>query len=488
MNAGAKCLFLRKTETSQADSTIDTALAFFAQLDEEWYTEADDSLFRIWNGGRTIRLPSEQAVRRYHQARQTLKGKSERKAWLDSEGAKWCGFIEFRGLPNTGVSQSKLRGFECSFLALVEADQMEQSDFSLSLACLRWKGADPETCDDNGFIKDTCVIVDTNPPSPSHWIAKLEEAEAKKPENEREMAFWHISTYENEHNLPPNYIERQIMLPYAGNEAMIQRMLWGRYADAYAGQPVYYAYSSKLHEWDELSWPRGALCISGLDVGTMNASIIGAVKEDSKKRTHIWLMREIILQGSDTERQAVELLKVLAEEFPWWNTQSDICPGFSFFCDPAARNSSFTDNRKPTASALKVLNSHGIFPGFKIGLGLQPSFATVNRMLQQSYQVEFTNEGGEKEVKSIYQFRISRKGCPMLCNAFRGQYRYPEVGEPGHGKDEPMKGPIVGGIDHPADAGRYLICNVLDIDFEQYEPGKRANYPEPHNPEADRSI
>lgn len=461
-NAGGKALFLRKTEISQADSTIESMLQYFSELDEDLYSETEDSLFKMWNGGRSVRVPSEQAVKRYASYKRAgLATKGERKAWLESEGTKWCGFIEMRGLPNTGTTQSKLRGFECSFLALVEADQMERSDFALSLACLRWKGADPETCDENGFITDTCVTVDTNPPSPSHWIAKMEEEESAKPENERRMEFWHISTYENEHNLPKDYIANNILLPYAGNEAMIQRMLWGKYADAFSGQPVYYAYSSKSHKCKELGWPRGALLVCGLDVGVMNASCIAAVREDAKKRLHIWLMREIILTGSDTERQAVALLNVLAEEFPWWNQQNDVCPGFLFFCDPAARNSSFTDNRKPTSSALSVLNSHGIMAGYTIGLGLQPSIAVVNRLLQDYHTVEMKNPvTGEMETKTVWHFRISEAGCPSLCNALAGAYRYAEIGENQHGKDEPMKGPVVGGIDHVCFVAGTLIATA----------------------------
>ena len=57
----------------------------------------------------------------------------------------------------------------------IEADQIDRKDFELSFACLRWKGADPATCDEKGFIIDQTIIVDTNPPSPSHWIAKMEK-------------------------------------------------------------------------------------------------------------------------------------------------------------------------------------------------------------------------------------------------------------------------------------------------------------------------
>ena len=79
---------------------------------------------------------------------------------------------------------------------------MAERQFHLSLACLRWKGADPETCDEKGFIRDRCVVLDTNPPGETHWIAQFEERQKGLPPHERQAEFWHISTYENAHNLP----------------------------------------------------------------------------------------------------------------------------------------------------------------------------------------------------------------------------------------------------------------------------------------------
>lgn len=485
-NAGAKCMLIRKTEASQEDTTVATMGICFENMGE-LYKDTGYSLFKSWNNGRTFRLPSRKAVEAFNEAAPQWKTKGDRIRWLETEGNRLCGFVESRGLPNGQVSQSKLRGFECSMMVHVEADQIDRKSFDLSFACLRWKGSDPDVCDKKGFILDRSMIIDTNPPSPTHWIALMEQDEAEKPEHDKRMEFWHISTYENEHNLPPNYIRDTILLPYAKNPAMIERMLWGRYADAFDGSAVLYAYRPEYHESRNLGWPRGATLVVGMDVGTNNASVISAYKVYNG-HLYFWTLREIVLTGSDTDRQCVELLKVLANEFPFWNTASDICPQTLFFCDPAARNSAYTA-QGPTSSALKVLQSHGIFPGMKTGVHLQPSIAACNRLLTQRHEVETTATVENPDGKAtIWHFKIDADKCPILKRGHSGEYRYPSLGEPGYGNDQPLKGALCNHVDHVEDSWRYSIINVLDIAQETYGPGMTTNMPAVSNAEPKRTI
>lgn len=458
-NAGAKAIIARETEVSQADSSIDTFKAFFDTLGSAYSEEF--GLFKSWNNGRTFRLPSKLAIDRMQAQCQKMTPQQVNQ-WIEATGDRLCGYLEFRGLP--APEKGKFRGMECSYLALIEADQIVERQYALALACLRWKGADVSRCDEKGFIKDRCVVLDTNPPSPSHWIAEFEEREKLKPEDDRTARFWHIPTYENEHNLPENYIRDTILTPYAGNAAMIARMLMGEYADAYDGQPVYYAYNPAVHESENLGWLNGADLVVGMDGGTYNAVTISAVKE-WKGNTLWWALREITLEGSDTDRQCVEMLKVLAAEFPWWNKALPVCPHSYFFCDPALRNSAFT-KRGSTSSALKVIHSHGIFPGYKVGAQLQPTIATCNRLLQGNH----VNESGE----TVWHFRISTKGCPTLIRGLRGGYRYPKRGEVGGDGDEPLKGRYCDGLDHNADSWRYSVINVLDIARETYDANRTS--------------
>ena len=52
-NAGAKVIIARQTEASQADSSIDTFMAYFESLGTGW-EPASTGLFQVWNNGRKI--------------------------------------------------------------------------------------------------------------------------------------------------------------------------------------------------------------------------------------------------------------------------------------------------------------------------------------------------------------------------------------------------------------------------------------------------
>lgn len=272
----------------------------------------------------------------------------------------------------------------------------------------------------------------------------------------------------------------RIIRKWGPNSPYTRSTLHGEFLEVFNGDPVYYAYSMQCHEQEELGWPMGATLVVGIDGGTHNASVISAVKEDKNGNTHVWILREIVLTGSDTDRQAIELLRVLAMEFPFWNSNSEMCPETLFFCDPALRNSAFTTSeytaRGSAASALKVLHSHGIYPAFKIGMGLQPSIAVVNRILQEHHMVEtidFTT--GDKSQHAVWHFQIDKIRCPTLCYGFRGGYRYPAQGEQGWGKDVPLKGDACNHCDHAQDAARYSLNGVLALAEERHSAGMTSN-------------
>ena len=84
-------------------------------------------------------------------------------------------------------------------------------------------------------------------------------------------------------------------------------------------------------------------------------------------------------------------------------------------------------------------------------MGLRDSISVYNRLLAKR----------DKHGKLIY--RIDRNACPMLYRASFGGYRYPQVGEPGYGSDEPLKGPSGGNYDHIADASRYAKANCMRL-------------------------
>ena len=471
--AGSKTLLVRKTEASQADSTIDTHNIVYNNMGD-LYRETATSLFKRWNDGRTVRLPSRLAVDKYNEFQnEKPRSKSELIQWLDTEGTRLCGFVEMRGLPNSGTSESKLRGFECSLMCFIEADQIAEKDFQLGLACLRWKGSDPATCDDNGFIINTGVIVDTNPPGTQHWIAKIEEREKAKPPGESDMEFWHISTYENEHNLPPGYIERQILLPYSGNPAMIQRMLYGQYADAFDGNAVYHAFDSVKHAGEDLPWPEGAYLIRGYDFGVNNNCLYSAYWMDGEDE-YLHILMDQFMDGSDTDRQAAATVKNTAECFPFWNDRT-LCAGVLDYGDPAGANSNYSTG--DTASCQKIFATYGIHPGFNLHTkGIMEGVGIINRFLNK------------RDKKGNVCFKIDKKNAYGTWKAFAGEYRFPSVGESGYGSDKPLKGTLCNMSDSYADCARYTMLNVLKLAKMPHEKIADPKHYKKRNVNPDRQI
>lgn len=472
-NAGSKAIVARETETSQADSSIATFEKYFETLESIYAPGL--GLFKTWNNGRTFRLPSRLAVERMQEDCKDFTTRSEIAHWIQTEGDALCGYVEFRGLPS--AEKGKFRGMECSYLALVEADQIARRQFDLSLACLRWKGSDPETCDEKGYIRDRCVVLDSNPPSPYHWIAKMEDEEMAKPESEQRMRFWHIATYENEHNLPEHYIRDTILLPYQKNPAMIQRMLWGRYAMAYDGDAVYYNFDATIHvaapsacdEDGNLKWTKGAYLIRGWDFGTCNC-VVWMSYWSTKKDEYLHVLAEQYIEGSDTDRQARDAVALTISEWPWWNDREQ-CAGLLDFTDPAGASSNYSASHnnagQKISSCVDILRTHGITPGSLLWQrGIQTGIAIINRFL------------AKRDSRGNPCFKIDGKNCPKLLAALGGGYRYPKTGEAGFGGQEPLKGLAHQEFDfsHLADAFRYPALNILKLMKEEFEATKKPNF------------
>ena len=432
-NSGGKIYILRKTQESNESTTLDTYEEAFKQCGSA-YVDTGLSLFKKMEGGKHFRIPSAEAVRLYNAFLLTKPNKTQLLQWLDTIGNRFCSFIHFAGVPDAGKRDTRFRGYECSMLILVEADQLTEEDYLMAICCLRWKDAHGR------FIEDYSCIIDTNPPGTKHWIAVLEAESALG--HRTDIQFWHIPTEENAHNLRPGYVD-EIKRAYARRPALYKRMVLGQYADAFEGDPVLWAFSEE-HAYDDLPWPRGAYLIRGWDFGTTQALTFAAYWEDNGDE-YWWDLLEFYATGSDVERQSRRCWELTREVFPFWNDRS-VCSGVFDACDPAG------NARTDKGRSLDVLATHGIFPKFSTKhRSLQLTIAAYNRLLEQK----------DRHGRLVY--RICRKGCPMLYSASLGGYRYPQVGEHGHGSNEPGKGPSFGDFDHVADASRYPKVNFLKL-------------------------
>ena len=457
-NAGAKVYILRKTQGSNQDTTLETfEKQVFPKLGTA-YIDTGISLFKRIDGGKEFRLPSRRAVEMYNEflAKYPKATKVQKQTWLESVGNIYCSFIVFAGVPEERYRASRFRGFECSLLILVEADQLAREDLDLGAATLRWKGKDPATCDHLGYIRNSGIILDTNPPGKGHWIAKYEKVEAV---NDPDVLFLHLKTQDNAHNLPgwnPETGESQyvndLMRQYKRNPAMLERMVYGEYADAFDGSPVLFQFRPE-HKAEYLPWPQGAYLIRSWDFGTTQAVIFSAYWADGRDE-YWWDLHEYCAWQSDVERQAKAVLEITRSAFPFWNDRS-ICSGVKDYGDVAG------NAKTDKGSSMAVLRTYGIYCGFQ-RMGLQESLAVYNRLLEKN----------DRFGRPVY--RIDAKNCEKLYTASLGGYRYPVEGEPGFGGDEPLKGPKGGDFDHVADASRYGKYNNLHLLRAEVEQAKKV--------------
>lgn len=440
-NPGAKIYVLRKNASDNAATTQDTFEEVLKCCGSA-YVDTGFSLFKKIEGGTFYRLPSLDAVTKWNMFLRTKPNQTQKDRWLQTEGNRWCSFIHFSGVPDETKRAGRFRGYECSMLVFVEADQLLLEDWQMALFCLRWKNAYGQ------HIEDTCCVLDTNPPDPDHWIAQLEKDSANDPS----VRFWHIPMDENEHNLPPGYVMDAKRM-YANNPGMYERMILGKYAYAYAGKKVFWAFSYD-HAYQSLPWPRGAYMVRGWDFGTTQAVIWAAYFEIAGDE-YWWDMLEYFTTQSDVERQCREVLRLTQEAFPFWNDR-DVCAGVLDFCDPAG--AAQTDKGR----SIDTLQSYGVHPGYSTKYRSLPlTLSIYNRLLEA------------KDAAGKWVYRIDKEGCPMLYLASLGGYRYPERGEVGFGKDEPGKGPAFGNFDHVADASRYAKVNLLRLARSELERMQR---------------
>lgn len=447
--AGAKVYVLRKTQESNQDSTQESFEKLLRDRCGTAYVDNDYSLFKKIEGGKYFRLPSREAVRLYNlfMAQSPAPNKTQQRLWLDTVGNQYCSFIHFSGVPDAATSESRFRGYECSMLVFVEADQLTARDLELGRACLRWRDAFGQA------IPDTCVILDTNPPGKDHWIAQMEgrwiaEREAAEKEGREidpdlnSVQFWHIHIDENAHNLEEVYV-KDLKAAYAHNPALYEKYIEGKYSDVFPGARVLWAFSER-HAFDDLPWPRGAYLVRGWDFGTYWAIVWAAYWEDGGNE-YWWDLKEAYADGSDLERQCKTCWAITNEVFPFWNDRN-VCSGIKDFCDPAG------NARTNKGRDLDVLRTYNVFPGFSMKhRSLQLTLSAYNRLL----------EARDRHGRLVY--RIDRRGCPRLYLASQGGYRYPDVNESGYGSGDPGKGPDFGNFDHIADASRYAKINCLRL-------------------------
>lgn len=451
--AGGRVVVLRKTKESNVSTSVKTFNEVYSKNGLEESPD-DTSLFKKWDGGTRVRIPSEIALEKFGEFMKRGPRKSEIQKWIKGVGERYCTFIDFKGVKDEKISENTLRGLECTMLILIEADMLTRDDFDMALQCLRLRDAF------GNHVRDKNCIVETNPPGPTHWIAQL-ETEKTKTGAYPDYEFWHLKTAENAHNLDPgdptaippvlSYLDK-LKRSYEGNPAMYARMVDGEYSEAHPGNPVFYRFNISKHKGIDLAWPDQAYLIRTWDFGVFNAVCWAAYFTktfNGKPFEYLHFLSEQYIEGSDVEYQAQQAIKLTEEVFPFWNDREK-CSGIKDYADPSGRNVTGMGIEAGKRSYFQVLHTHGIAPGYKI-IQNQPSIALVNRAL------------GEYDPDGNPMIRIDEECCPLIVAGCSGKYRYPAQGEAGYGLDNatPIKGSACDNIDHICLEGYTLIATEL---------------------------
>ena len=443
-NVGARVRVFRKWGSSNEDSVKDTLMEIFKNMGE-YFIDTGRTLFAIKDGGSRFRVPSSHAISLWIQWNDENPEATvtQKENWLNTIGERFCGHIICDGLPDADKANAKTRSNQCSMMIFVEADQIEESYVSMGIGSVRLLDANGKRFVDAG------IIIESNPPSTKHWIAKWENGDFSDPEHPQEpmrrCKFWHIPTKENEHIMGKNYVQNLIdQYRYKPDE--YERFVLGNYADVYPGSPVIKTFNAAIHCRKNLGFPRGATLVRGWDYGgSNNACLWMAYFIDEAKYEHFWALKELWLQNSTIEEQATEVLRITKEDFPDTNDKTEVNAIYDFGDIAGGQKSA-------TGSVTNVLSTFGVYPG-ATKMNIQESLAMVLRLMSA------------RDNQDRPLFLIDPIHCPKLTQALKGEYRYPIVGEPGYGAavQEPLKGEACNNADHITDTLRYSVANMFRL-------------------------
>ena len=268
------------------------------------------------------------------------------------------------------------------------------------------------------------VILDSNPPDVTHWMAKLFRNPPKgygayfQPSGLSDEA-------ENIEHLHPEYYSRLLS---GKSKAYIESYIHGRFSPNFAGKPIYDNFDMGLHVLDKHpDVPRNSHLRIGLDFGLTPAAAIGMVEPDGS----LIIVDELISTRSGTLQFGQALKLHLNEHY-------NSCT-FEISGDPAGTQASQSDMRTP----YDIL----------AGLGIDAAPAVTNDF---EIRINAVILMLSTYVNGHNWLRVSPR-AEYLISAMAGGYCYRRLRISGSERfmDKPDKGPF----SHIAEALQYLCMS-----------------------------
>lgn len=279
-----------------------------------------------------------------------------------------------------------------------------------------------------------------NPVTSDHWLAKLEDQPTP------DMECFQSSTYDNQANLPPDYIPSLLssLAPWE-----IRSLIYGERAARPKGNPVIHGFTvdrnvRELRVFHHLPLRRS------WDFG-FNHPCCSIAQYDPEFRRYLKL-REVI---GNKEQLKFFAPKVIAE------TRALVSPGFPVVdvCDPHG-----ADQRDVGESSVEHLRiHHGVFCQFKrqrLTTGLDEIQELV--LSEDAYRPVDWEQPASEPLPRESRFLVD-PSCGITLAAYLGGYYRDDAGDPV--KDDLH--------DHPVDTDRYSIVHTMGLSLLHRKKQKR---------------
>jgi Phage terminase large subunit len=330
----------------------------------------------------------------------------------------------------------KLKSTEYTIAYLNEANELPEALMQIIKGRVNGRYPSKTMCPEPYF---TGVLMDTNPPSTSHWMYKTFEVD--KPENyiifkqppglikslEMEGKWIANLNADNMINLRQDYYTK---MADGADEEFIKVYCNGEYGLIMTGKPVYNQYNDDLHAVEDIEIEKGYPIVVGFDFGLTPACTI-----EQYVNGQLRTIKEFV-SDFNTDFQSF----ISDHVYPWITAN---CEGMSIEC--------YYDPSDPKGQAIGVSPSQ-ILADF--GLRAYPS--SSNRLLPRLDAVRFFL-GRLSNGKPAYI--LSKKGCPVLRKGFYGEYKYRTIQSYGEKieKEEPNKTHPISDVH---DAHQYVALSI----------------------------